>query len=218
MKKEFEEISQLLDQRASQLNELRNKRLLEIREADKKYNELQKALDNAETADDFVRLKKELKEQEDQCRFLSSHKNREPKYNLTKAEFNEIEKKITKELEALRTEYAPKIAKALESVIELADQYSDQAEALEDLSNRASHLARGFGSNSWRLNMIAETVEDPLTYIHAFYRGYFPARGNVNIAKSALKYPFRAKGLNNEIGPIYQYLLSLKEAESGSDK
>lgn len=218
MKKEFEEISQLLDERASQLNELRSKRLLEIREADKKYNELQKALDNAETADDFVRLKKELKEQEDQCRFLSSHKNREPKYNLTKAEFKDIQNKIEKELEALRTEYAPQIAKALESVIELADQYSEQAEALEDIEDRASHLATGFGSHSWRLDMIAETVEDPLTYIHAFYRTYFPARANVNIAKSALKYSFRVKSLNNETGPIYKYLLSLKEAESGSDK
>lgn len=212
MKKEFEEISQLLDQRASELADKRSARITEIKNAEKKYMELQKSLDNAESAEDYIRIKKEIKEQEEACRFLTSHKNREPRLNLSKAEFKEISEKVNNETRSLMEEFAPKIAKALEAVIELADQYCDQAEALDSLLNRASILANGYPRNKYIVRDIQDTVEDPLTYIHSFYRGYFQSRENICIAKEAVKKGPNSWGsrMNNETGPIYKYLMSLK--------
>ena len=219
MNKEFEDIRTLLNARAEELNNMRSNRLKEIKEAEKKYMDLQKALDNAETAEDFIRIKGELKEQEEACRFLTSHKNREPKYNLAKAEYREISGKISKGLEELRTEYAPQIAKALEGVVEVATKYADEASCLEALESDASRLANGFSPNRCRLPEIENTVEDPLGYIHAFYRTFFYAWGNVKTAESAINNPFRARSLNNETMPIYTYLMKIKAEQSeGHDK
>ena len=216
MNKEFEDIRTLLNARAEELNNMRSNRLKEIKEAEKKYMDLQKALDNAETAEEFIRIKDELKEQEEACRFLTSHKNREPKYNLAKAEYKEISGKISKGLEDLRTEYAPQIAKALEGVIEIATKYADEASCLESLEKDAGRLANGYNSNKWRVPEIENTVEDPLGYIHAFYRTFFNAWGNVKTAERAINNPFCAKSLNNETMPIYTYLMKIKS--DGSDK
>ncbi len=213
MKKEFTDIEQLLNDRAEELARMKNNRMAEIREAERKYHEIEKQIDNAETATDFVRLKDELKQQEDVCRFLTSHKNREPKYNLSKAEHKEISDKITKELEEMRAEYAPKIAKALEEVIAIADEYSEQCEYLEELNNKASMLATNHGANLWRVQEIENTVDDPMLYIHAFYRSYFPARANVCKAKKALNTSWgkTATWMDSETLTIYNYLKSIKE-------
>ena len=214
MNKEFEDINAMLDTRSAELQKMKSDRMKQIKQAGAKYHEIEKKLDTVETAEEFVRLQKELKEQENLCCFLTSHKNREPKYNLTKAEHKEICEKVSTELESLRLEYAPKIAKALETVIAIADEYSEQAEFLENIQDKSTRLATNLSSNVWRVQDIADTVEDPLNYIHGFYRSYFPARATVCKAKKSLNAPFGkpTAWMDSETLKVYNYLLSQKQS------
>ena len=200
MIKILEDIKAKLDSKEAEVNERNRKFRESLKAAEKKNEELSRKLKEEEDPYEAQKILKELKDSQELYSFLIASKNKKflPGSDLSKAECKYIKETVNKELRKMQMEMAPKIAKEINKVVALLDEYCEQAEVIDDLSMRAGKLCYGVVSNTYDTWNITTAYEDPFNYYETFCRAYFNNRRTVNTLKNSLKSKFKNPWINSD--------------------
>ena len=135
--------------------------------------------------EEYHRISKEIEEKETSLKVLNRgfERFKEPGYFLPEDDYKTIIKDLRSQLEAVKKEHTPSIEKKLFELIEAMDSYSDEAEELQSLVDRATRL-EGMNMNP----PILEVRELPnktasLYRIQDFSRAYFDRKDLIKTAK-----------------------------------
>ena len=208
MKKHFEEIIDRLNKAEANRNEKQTRLRREYASANEKAIAIDEALKTAEDPEEYKKLLREKSENTSFLEFLNARKPNGFKPAITKNEFRDITETCNSEIKALQDSYAPKIQKEIERLISLLDEYSNEAEELEAIKNKACCL---YSNSSSALNITGDIKDkdiDPLFYFYHICKAYFNHRQTINRMKSMVKKNSNLyrTGFNTEEARIFKEL------------
>lgn len=207
MKSNIEEISKNLDAVRIDRDEKQSKLRNEFEAAKRKAIELEAALKEAEDPEEYKKLLNAKSENDNFIEFLKARNPNSFKPAITQTEYREINKTINLEVEKLQKEHAPKILKEVQKLVAMLDEYSDEAEAIESVRDKASLLYNNSHSSVYKTGEIKNMDIDPMFYFFHICREYFNHRSTIKrLKRAANKTGFYNPWANAEEARIYKEL------------
>ena len=183
-----ENIAAMLADKIASKKQSRAKNLAEYTrekaEAKRKIEALQAEQDNADTPGAYKMNAEQIHEQEDYIRFLEKRAHIERTTPLiSKEEYKEIERTINAENERILDECSPAIIKKYNELMELMNEYTAQADSLQDVLNQAqeAHFNRKIGGHLW--HNLKKRNMDEFGYFEKFCQGYFDRKTLIDEVK-----------------------------------
>lgn len=186
MKKNIEEIMKHLESVRTERDSKQQKLLKEVAAAERKAEEIDKALKTVEDPDDYRRLLNEQRDNNQFLSFLRSHKPKGFRPAITGEDYRSINQTIDAEINDLQEEYAPKVWEEMQKLLSILDEYSEQVEPLEAIKHEASFLFTSSTGNFYKAAELKNKEVDPTFYYFHLCREYFNHRLTINRLKSAV--------------------------------
>lgn len=183
MKTKFEEIRAKLENAAEAKADKERKYNVEIREAERKSAELERALQDPTkeiTPEEYKKLLREKSDNESYIDFLKKKRATERGPAISNEAYKEIERQVNAEVAALQADAAPEIAKAFENLVSLLDEYAQQVEEVDAIKNRAIYLNQGISTEESSAPKIATLCNDPYFNNAQLLRAYFNHRWHLH--------------------------------------
>lgn len=174
MYKDYENIKKELNAKRETWENDRKKVTTGLTVAENELRALENKRDNATTEDEYNTIMREIEAKRNYVDFLKRRRKTLPKIRpVTREELNSIKNSIDKDLKEEQRKRAGEIAKALNKVIDLMNDYASITDDLSEVYALAAYLA----TNSQNANIgrqgIAEAVEDPYDWFMLFTQMYF---------------------------------------------
>lgn len=174
MYKDYDRIMKELNAKRETWENDRKKVTTGLRVAEDELRALENKRDNATTEDEYNTAVREIEAKRNYVDFLKRRHRTLPKTRpLTREELSGIKKSIDKDLKEEQRKRAGEIAKALNKVIDLMNDYASITEDLSEVHSLASYLATNSTNASIGRQGIAEAVEDPYDWFMLFTQMYF---------------------------------------------
>lgn len=182
-----DEIRARLDELAIQKRETEAKWQRELKDAQAKAETIDARMKAADDPDEYKKLLREKTENEQFLEFLQNSKKAGRKPALDDTEFRAIETTINGKIDELQEEYAPKVKKAADELINILEDYYQRAYELDDITSQAAVMNHNAPSHREKIVMLASKCDDPLFYYRHICKAFFDHRGTVARLARAIK-------------------------------
>ncbi len=184
--KNAKEIKKLVEERENKKRDDIVGRQAKRAELTEKLKQLQTAKKACTEFEQQEIIKQEIKRTESHINFVDEQRTAKPVPYISQAEFNEINKIITADIDALQNSAAPEIQEHVLAAIELMDKYNEQAKELQYTKDRAWRLLKPeFPGMSSRLDAIGNVNPDLCGWWQAFVWMYYKHAGDAEKIKAA---------------------------------
>ena len=181
MKWTHETITARLDEIEKTRREKKAKFNSELVASKAKLANLDTALSEAEDPDEYKRILREKNEAETYIEFLERRtKTARPGDDVNHEEYKDIQSWLLAEVETAQKDYAPKIEKALSSLLNVLEEYYTKVNASETVRESACKVFLGHGLNGHKTNEVIKKMNDPLLYADHMLRAFFTHRQMVD--------------------------------------
>ena len=210
MKRNISNIESMIEEREAKKNSKFSSIINEKKNLESTLEALEVKLDETDDPTEYNRISDEIQNKKTALVLLkrSLERSQGIGYFINEEEYKNTLKELRNELAALQSEHSPKIKKKILELIELLDDYSDEADYLQELADRTTSLySRNRNRTVLGRNDILTDDSSSLYPIYNFINPYFTHREKVLFVKKNPEKVFANKLNNPDFLNIAKHLL-----------